>query len=65
MKIFCVGRNYVAHAKELGNAVPEEPVIFMKPKSALLQAHTLFTTLNLPTSSITSANLFCRISKKW
>src|SRR6187455_749374 len=42
MKIFCVGRNYVDHAKELGNAVPEEPVIFMKPKSALLQAHTPF-----------------------
>lgn len=42
MKIFCVGRNYVEHAKELGNAVPEEPVIFMKPKSALLQPHTPF-----------------------
>ena len=42
MKIFCVGRNYVEHAKELGNAVPEEPVIFMKPKSALLQSHTPF-----------------------
>lgn len=36
MKIICIGRNYVAHAKELGNLVPEEPVIFMKPKSALL-----------------------------
>ncbi|MFP5040537.1 fumarylacetoacetate hydrolase family protein [Parasediminibacterium sp. JCM 36343] len=42
MKIFCVGRNYIDHAKELGNDVPEEPVIFMKPKSALLQAHTPF-----------------------
>ncbi len=42
MKIFCVGRNYADHAKELGNAVPEEPVIFMKPKSALLQSHTPF-----------------------
>lgn len=42
MKIFCVGRNYVAHAKELGNEVPEEPVIFMKPKSALLQPNTPF-----------------------
>jgi 2-keto-4-pentenoate hydratase/2-oxohepta-3-ene-1,7-dioic acid hydratase in catechol pathway len=42
MKIFCVGRNYANHAKELGNAVPEEPVIFMKPKSALLQGHTPF-----------------------
>ena len=42
MKIFCVGRNYSDHAKELGNAVPEEPVIFMKPKSALLQSHAPF-----------------------
>src|SRR4028119_1613458 len=42
MKIFCVGRNYVAHAQELGNEVPEEPIIFMKPKSALLQTHTPF-----------------------
>jgi 2-keto-4-pentenoate hydratase/2-oxohepta-3-ene-1,7-dioic acid hydratase in catechol pathway len=42
MKIFCVGRNYVEHAKELGNDVPDEPVIFMKPKSALLQLHTPF-----------------------
>ena len=42
MKIFCIGRNYVAHAKELGNDVPDEPVIFMKSKSALLQTHTPF-----------------------
>src|SRR3954471_24657877 len=42
MKIFCVGRNYTEHAKELGSAVPEEPVIFMKPKSSLLQSHTPF-----------------------
>ena len=42
MKIFCVGRNYAEHAKELGNDVPEEPVIFMKPKSALLQPQTPF-----------------------
>ena len=42
MKIFCIGRNYAEHAKELGNEVPEEPVIFMKPKSALLQPNTPF-----------------------
>ncbi len=42
MKIFCVGRNYIDHAKELGNAVPDEPVIFMKPKTALLQLNTPF-----------------------
>ncbi|MDB5251387.1 MAG: 2-hydroxyhepta-2,4-diene,7-dioate isomerase [Flaviaesturariibacter sp.] len=42
MKMFCVGRNYAEHAKELGNAVPDEPVIFMKPKSALLQPQVPF-----------------------
>ncbi len=31
MKIICIGRNYSAHAKELGNEVPEDPVIFLKP----------------------------------
>ena len=36
MKIFCVGRNYVEHAKELQNAVPTTPLIFMKPPTALL-----------------------------
>lgn len=36
MKIICIGRNYSEHAKELNNEVPTEPVIFMKPKSALL-----------------------------
>ena len=35
-KIICVGRNYADHAKELGNAVPAEPIIFMKPPSSLL-----------------------------
>jgi 2-keto-4-pentenoate hydratase/2-oxohepta-3-ene-1,7-dioic acid hydratase in catechol pathway len=42
MKIICVGRNYAEHAKELGNAIPTEPVFFMKPKSALVQGHTPF-----------------------
>lgn len=37
MKIICVGRNYGEHAKELGNAVPESPVIFCKPDTALLK----------------------------
>lgn len=35
-KIVCVGRNYAEHAKELGNEVPKEPLIFLKPPSALL-----------------------------
>lgn len=37
MKIICIGRNYVAHAKELGNEVPDEPVVFFKPQTALLR----------------------------
>lgn len=36
MKIICVGRNYAAHAKELNNPIPQEPVIFLKPDTALL-----------------------------
>src|SRR5947208_14437294 len=35
-KIVCVGRNYREHAKELGNEVPAEPLIFLKPPSSLL-----------------------------
>ena len=35
-KIVCIGRNYAAHAKELGNELPAEPLIFLKPPSALL-----------------------------
>jgi 2-keto-4-pentenoate hydratase/2-oxohepta-3-ene-1,7-dioic acid hydratase in catechol pathway len=35
-KIVCVGRNYVDHAKELGNDVPTEPLIFLKPPSSLI-----------------------------
>lgn len=36
MKIVCIGRNYGEHARELGNAVPDEPVIFLKPPSAVI-----------------------------
>lgn len=35
-KIICVGRNYAAHAAEFGNEVPEEPLLFFKPSSALI-----------------------------
>jgi 2-keto-4-pentenoate hydratase/2-oxohepta-3-ene-1,7-dioic acid hydratase in catechol pathway len=42
MKIICVGRNYVAHAKELNNEIPDEPVLFMKPDSALLRNNDPF-----------------------
>lgn len=63
MKIFCVGRNYVAHAKELGNDVPDEPVIFMKPKSALLQSHTPFYYPEFTNELHYECELVLRISK--
>ncbi len=37
MKIICIGRNYADHAKEMQSSVPTEPVIFMKPDTALLR----------------------------
>lgn len=37
MKIICIGRNYAEHAQELGNEIPESPVIFMKPDTAVLK----------------------------
>jgi len=42
MKIICIGRNYVDHAKELNNPVPAEPVFFMKPDTALLKDNEPF-----------------------
>lgn len=35
-KIVCVGRNYAAHARELGNEIPERPLLFFKPPSAII-----------------------------
>ncbi|MBY0427462.1 MAG: fumarylacetoacetate hydrolase family protein [Cytophagales bacterium] len=42
MKIICVGRNFVAHAQELKNDIPKEPVIFLKPDTALLKDNAPF-----------------------
>ena len=48
MKIVCIGRNYGEHARELGNAVPDEPVVFLKPPSALIPRNG---PINLPAFS--------------
>ena len=47
-KIVCVGRNYAAHAKELGNQVPDKPLLFLKPPSALIGDGE---TIRLPAAS--------------
>lgn len=38
-KVVCVGRNYAAHARELGNEVPSSPLLFMKPASSIVSIH--------------------------
>ncbi|MEZ4295596.1 MAG: fumarylacetoacetate hydrolase family protein [Polyangiaceae bacterium] len=50
-KILCVGRNYRAHAKELGNEVPKEPLLFLKPPSSLLDPGG---SIELPPTSVSS-----------
>jgi 2-keto-4-pentenoate hydratase/2-oxohepta-3-ene-1,7-dioic acid hydratase in catechol pathway len=47
-KIVCVGRNYAAHARELGNEVPKEPLLFLKPPSSLVRSGE---SIRLPTMS--------------
>ena len=42
MKIICIGRNYAAHIDELGNVRPNEPVIFIKPDTAIAQSNLPF-----------------------
>jgi 2-keto-4-pentenoate hydratase/2-oxohepta-3-ene-1,7-dioic acid hydratase in catechol pathway len=63
MKIICIGRNYVEHAKELGNDIPDEPVIFMKPKSAIIQPHTPFYYPEFTNELHYECELVLRISK--
>ena len=63
MKIFCIGRNFAAHAEELGNEIPDEPVIFMKPKSALLQPHAPFYYPEFTNELHYEGELVLRISK--
>lgn len=41
-KLVCVGRNYAAHARELGNEVPEAPILFMKPATACVPLEGAF-----------------------
>lgn len=63
MKIFCVGRNYAEHAKELGNALPEAPVIFMKPDTALLAPGAKFAYPSFTSDLHYEIELVLRIGK--
>ena len=63
MKILCIGRNYVAHAKELGNEVPQEPVIFIKPSTALAQGAKSFSIPSFSSDLHYECEIVLRISQ--
>jgi 2-keto-4-pentenoate hydratase/2-oxohepta-3-ene-1,7-dioic acid hydratase in catechol pathway len=63
MKILCIGRNYAAHAAELGNAVPDEPVVFCKPDSALLGRNLPFVIPSFTNDVHHEIELVLRIGK--
>ena len=63
MKIICVGRNYVAHVNELNNELPKEPVLFMKPDSALLRNNDPFYIPEWTTDLHHEVELIVRINK--
>ena len=63
MSIYCIGRNYVAHAKELGNEVPTSPVIFMKPSTALLNKREQLTIPSFTKDLHYEAELVLRVNK--
>jgi 2-keto-4-pentenoate hydratase/2-oxohepta-3-ene-1,7-dioic acid hydratase in catechol pathway len=63
MSIYCIGRNYVAHAKELGNEVPTSPVIFMKPSTAILNKGEQLTIPSFTKDLHYEAELVLRVNK--
>jgi len=63
MKIICIGRNYAEHARELNNAVPENPVFFMKPDTALLRDNKPFYLPDFSEEIHYETELVLKISK--
>ncbi len=63
MKIICIGRNYIDHAKELNNPVPEKPVFFMKPQTALLRKNHPFFYPNFSKDIHHEVELIVKINK--
>lgn len=63
MKIICIGRNYEAHANELENPLPKEPIIFLKPDTALLRDNSPFYLPNFAASFHYEVELVVKINK--
>jgi acylpyruvate hydrolase len=64
MKIICIGRNYVEHIEELGNERPTEPVIFMKPDTALLKGNEPFYFPDFSTEIHHEVEVLVKIKKE-
>ncbi len=63
MKIICIGRNYGLHVKELGNEIPDKPVIFCKPDTALLKNNEAFYLPGFSNDVHYEAELVVKIDK--
>jgi 2-keto-4-pentenoate hydratase/2-oxohepta-3-ene-1,7-dioic acid hydratase in catechol pathway len=63
MKIVCIGRNYVEHIHELNNDIPDEPVIFIKPDTALLRNNAPFFIPDFTTDVHHEVELVVKIKK--
>lgn len=63
MKIFCIGRNYLDHIKELSHEVPDAPVVFMKPSTALLKSPAEFYLPNFSNNVQYEGEIVLKISK--
>ncbi|MCX6286070.1 MAG: fumarylacetoacetate hydrolase family protein [Bacteroidetes bacterium] len=63
MKIICIGRNYVEHIRELNNAIPSEPVFFLKPDTALLIRNRPFYYPSFSTDIQYELELVLKINK--
>lgn len=63
MKILCIGRNYSEHAKELKNEIPTEPVVFMKPATAVTRNNKVFFYPDFTKNLHFEGELVIKISK--
>ena len=63
MKILAIGRNYAAHIEELSNERPTEPVVFMKPDTALLENDAPFYYPDFSTDIHFEVELLLKISR--
>jgi len=63
MKIICIGRNYIDHAKELNNPVPAQPVFFLKPETAVLRKNLPFFYPDFTSDLHYEVELVVKISK--